>query len=196
MSISKSVADLLGDFLIALAGEDRVAIGRTGEELRRALPVPPHGDRGPGIGGLSAMTAMLRHYELAAQANGTCLISSARHADATAYAAARTALEARLEDILAGMRRVGQPTMAPSKLGIGLEEAFLSLSRYGTVKIETDPALRRDVLVFDGRRLEIKSVGGGSVVDAGALAEVESAAREAAATAPAVDREIGEAAHG
>lgn len=97
-STSVSVAHLLGEFLISLAGTDRAEQAEAGIRLRAALPVPPIGAVGPDIGGLSLEAQLLRHAELGLSTAPTAG-HAARGADRRAYRAARQALEERLEMI-------------------------------------------------------------------------------------------------
>lgn len=89
MSETKSVAELLGEFLEALSGANPVRWGLAGEALRRRLPQVAVGEKRPPLVGLSGMAAMLRHYETTAAAE-----------DRFAFGAARMAIEVRLEQIL------------------------------------------------------------------------------------------------
>lgn len=92
----KSLADRLGDFLIALASTDRVKLGAAGEALRQAMPMPIPGERRPPLGALTTMAEMQRFYELNEIPGSP---------DAHAFGAARLALEMRLEQILEEMMR-------------------------------------------------------------------------------------------
>ncbi len=86
-----AVGRALGQFLVALAGTDRVAMGATGDVLRRMVQL--HSDEDCGHSTVlrcAAHVSVLRHYELSAPSS----------ADRAAFGNARAALEERLEAIL------------------------------------------------------------------------------------------------